>query len=48
MAVLPVAGLFQRQLFAQVAKSGAAIKHVNVPVDAHLDTGGIAAVTQIF
>src|SRR5882724_1841673 len=48
MAVLPVYSLFQGQLFAQVAKSSAAVKYVNVPVDAHLNTGGIATVTQVF
>jgi hypothetical protein len=37
-----------RELFAQVAESGAAIENVNVPIDADFNTGSIAAVTQVF
>ena len=37
-----------RELFAQVAEAGAAIKHIEIAVDAHLDARGIAAVTEIF
>jgi len=40
--------LFLDKLFAQIAKAGAAIKDINVPVDAHLNTGGIAPITQVF
>ena len=36
------------KLFAQVAESSAAIKNVDVPIYADFNTGGIAAVTQIF
>jgi hypothetical protein len=39
---------FLGELLAQVAESGAAIENVNVPIDADFNTGGIAAVTQVF
>jgi len=40
--------VFLRELFAQVSETGAAVEDIDVPVDAHLNTGGIAAVTQVF
>jgi len=40
--------LFLRELLAQVAESGAAVKDVDVPVDAHLNAGGIAAIAHVF
>ena len=43
-----VAVPFLGKLLAQVAESGAAIENINVPVDADFNTGGIAAVTQVF
>src|SRR5439155_24157131 len=39
---------FLCQLFAQDAKSGAAIKDVDVAVDANLHAGSVAAIAQIF
>ena len=41
-------GLLLDQLFAQIAEAGAAIENINVPVDTHLNTGGIAPITQVF
>jgi len=43
-----MAVLFVRKLFAQVSEAGAAVEDIDVPVDAHLNTGGIAAITQVF
>jgi hypothetical protein len=40
--------LFLRKLFAQIAKSGAAVKNVNVPIHADLNARGITAVSQVF
>ena len=48
MAVLSISSVLLGKLFAQVAESSAAIKNVDVPIYADFNTGGIAAVTQIF
>jgi hypothetical protein len=48
MRVDGVAVSFLRELLAQVAETGAAIENINVPIDANFNTGGIAAVTQVF
>ena len=39
---------FLRQLFAQVAKPGATVKHVDMSIDAYFDAGGIASIAQVF
>jgi hypothetical protein len=48
VAVLAISSVLQGELLAQIAESGATIKNVDVPVDADFNTGGIAAVTQVF
>src|SRR5262249_36471486 len=39
---------FLLQLLAQIAKPGATVKDVDVPIDAHFHAGSIAAITQVF
>jgi hypothetical protein len=48
VAVLAISSVLLRELLAQVAESGAAVENVDVPIDADFNTGGIAAVTQVF
>src|SRR6266404_6152993 len=36
------------QLLAQIAEAGAAVENIDLPVDADLNAGGIASVSQIF
>ena len=40
--------LFVGQLFAQITETGAAVKDIDVLVDADFNAGGIASVTQVF
>ena len=35
-------------LLAQIAEPGAAVKHVDMPVDAYFYAGGIASIAQVF
>src|SRR6266404_7355428 len=40
--------VFLDQLLAQIAEAGAAVENIDLPVDADLNAGGIASISQIF